>query len=154
MRGGTDEHPTVLASVRDLTKGWSYTALVRARGVPRLHIDASETVVALQPATLAARTAASPPTVHRSSPGARRCSSETTRTSRSSSSPSAPPPAASTTGLRMACSSARQAEVLTSVSALRRGEGVEYLAGAKTAREFAPIVLAGFIPLGGFGGPS
>jgi hypothetical protein len=48
MQGGTVEHGTVLASVRDLTKGWSYTALSRARGKTRLHIDASETTRALE----------------------------------------------------------------------------------------------------------
>ena len=40
MQGGTVEHATVLATPRDLTKGWSYTALSRARGETRLHIDA------------------------------------------------------------------------------------------------------------------
>lgn len=42
MQGGTVEHATVLASPRDLTKGWSYTALSRARGTTRLHIDAAD----------------------------------------------------------------------------------------------------------------
>ena len=41
MQGGTVEHATVLATVRDLTKGWSYTALSRARETTRLHIDAA-----------------------------------------------------------------------------------------------------------------
>ena len=41
MQGGTVEHATVVAGVRDLTKGWSYTALSRARGTTRLHIDAA-----------------------------------------------------------------------------------------------------------------
>lgn len=40
MQGGTVEHATVVASTRDLTKGWSYTALSRARHNP-LHIDAA-----------------------------------------------------------------------------------------------------------------
>ncbi len=48
MQGGTVEHATVLASIRDLTKGWSYTALSRTRGATRLHIDASETAAALE----------------------------------------------------------------------------------------------------------
>ena len=42
MQGGTVEHATVLAAPRDLTAGWSYTALSRARGITTLHIDASE----------------------------------------------------------------------------------------------------------------
>lgn len=48
MQGGTVEHATVLASVRDLTKGWSYTALSRARGQTQLHIDASDTKAAIE----------------------------------------------------------------------------------------------------------
>jgi len=48
MQGGTVEHATVLASVRDLTKGWSYTALSRARAATLLHIDASDTAAALE----------------------------------------------------------------------------------------------------------
>ncbi|MEY2513134.1 MAG: hypothetical protein QOJ89_492 [bacterium] len=49
MQGGTVEHATVLAGVRDLTKGWSYTALSRARGATRLHVDvASVTAAALE----------------------------------------------------------------------------------------------------------
>ena len=48
IQGGTVEHATVLASVRDLTKGWSYTALSRARGETRLHIDASDSTIVLQ----------------------------------------------------------------------------------------------------------
>ncbi len=38
MQGGTVERAVVLASPRDLTAGWSYTALSRARGVTRLLI--------------------------------------------------------------------------------------------------------------------
>ncbi|MGI8622654.1 MAG: AAA family ATPase, partial [Solirubrobacteraceae bacterium] len=52
MQGGTVEHATVLASVRDLTKGWAYTALSRAREQTRLHIDASDTAGALERAEL------------------------------------------------------------------------------------------------------
>ena len=48
MQGGTVEHATVLASVRDLTKGWTYTALSRARNETRLHIDAGDTAAALE----------------------------------------------------------------------------------------------------------
>ena len=48
MQGATVEHATVLASVRDLTKGWSYTALSRARNETRLHIDASDTTAVLE----------------------------------------------------------------------------------------------------------
>ncbi len=42
MQGGTVEHATVVATPRELTRGWSYTALSRARGTSRLHIDAGE----------------------------------------------------------------------------------------------------------------
>ena len=45
MQGGTVEHATVLSGVRDLTKGWSYTALSRARGSTRLHVDAGATAL-------------------------------------------------------------------------------------------------------------
>ena len=48
MQGGTVEHATVLATPRDLTKGWSYTALSRARDTTRLHIDASESSAVLE----------------------------------------------------------------------------------------------------------
>jgi len=47
MQGGTVEHATVLATPRDLTKGWSYTALSRARGETRLHIDAADLTATL-----------------------------------------------------------------------------------------------------------
>ena len=46
MQGGTVEHATVVAGVRDLTKGWSYTALSRARGTTRLHVDADVAIAA------------------------------------------------------------------------------------------------------------
>jgi conjugative relaxase-like TrwC/TraI family protein len=39
MQGGTVEHATVVAAPRALTRGWSYTALSRARAATRLHID-------------------------------------------------------------------------------------------------------------------
>jgi conjugative relaxase-like TrwC/TraI family protein len=39
MQGATVEHATVLALPRELSQGWSYTALSRARGATRLHID-------------------------------------------------------------------------------------------------------------------
>jgi len=48
MQGGTVEHATVLASLRDLTKGWSYTALSRARAATLLHIDSSDTAAVLE----------------------------------------------------------------------------------------------------------
>jgi len=52
MQGATVEHATVLASSGDLTKGWSYTSLSRARGETRLHIDASDTQATLERAEL------------------------------------------------------------------------------------------------------
>ena len=39
MQGGTVEHATVLATPRELSAGWSYTALSRSRAQTRLHID-------------------------------------------------------------------------------------------------------------------
>lgn len=39
MQGGTVDAAVVVASPRELTRGWSYTALSRARAVTRLHID-------------------------------------------------------------------------------------------------------------------
>jgi ATP-dependent exoDNAse (exonuclease V) alpha subunit len=39
MQSGTVEHATVVAAPRALTRGWSYTALSRARAATRLHID-------------------------------------------------------------------------------------------------------------------
>ncbi len=42
MQGGTVETATVIASPRDLTAGWSYTALSRARGHTRLFIHEDE----------------------------------------------------------------------------------------------------------------
>ena len=39
MQGATVEHATVLARPRELSQGWSYTALSRARGATILHID-------------------------------------------------------------------------------------------------------------------
>ena len=38
MQGGTVEWAGVVAEPRDLTRGWSYTALSRARATTRLHI--------------------------------------------------------------------------------------------------------------------
>lgn len=46
MQGGTVEHATVVAAPRHLTRGWSYTALSRARGTTRLHIDGTADRVA------------------------------------------------------------------------------------------------------------
>jgi conjugative relaxase-like TrwC/TraI family protein len=42
MQGGTVEHATVVATPRALTRGWSYTALSRARAATRLHIDGQD----------------------------------------------------------------------------------------------------------------
>jgi hypothetical protein len=44
MQGGTVEHAVVVATAQDLTRGWSYTALSRARGETRLLVrdDAEE----------------------------------------------------------------------------------------------------------------
>jgi conjugative relaxase-like TrwC/TraI family protein len=42
MQGGTVEHATVVATPRALTRGWSYTALSRARASTRLHIDGQD----------------------------------------------------------------------------------------------------------------
>jgi hypothetical protein len=42
MQGGTVEHATVVASPEDLSRGWSYTALSRARGDTRLLVRDSE----------------------------------------------------------------------------------------------------------------
>ena len=39
MQGATVEHATVVAAPRALTRGWSYSALSRARGATELHID-------------------------------------------------------------------------------------------------------------------
>ena len=38
MQGGTVEHAFVVAAPHELTKGWSYTALSRARGETRLFV--------------------------------------------------------------------------------------------------------------------
>jgi conjugative relaxase-like TrwC/TraI family protein len=48
MQGGTVEHATVVATPRALTRGWSYTALSRARGMTRLHIDGQDVPAAVQ----------------------------------------------------------------------------------------------------------
>jgi hypothetical protein len=42
MQGGTVEHATVVASPHDLSRGWSYTALSRARGDTRLLVRDGE----------------------------------------------------------------------------------------------------------------
>ncbi len=42
MQGATVEHATVVASPRDLSRGWSYTALSRARGDTRLLVRDGE----------------------------------------------------------------------------------------------------------------
>ena len=41
MQGATVEHATVVAAPGDLSRGWSYTALSRARGESQLHIEGS-----------------------------------------------------------------------------------------------------------------
>lgn len=48
IQGGTVEHATVIATPRALTRGWSYTALSRARGTTRLHIDGQDVLAAVQ----------------------------------------------------------------------------------------------------------
>jgi conjugative relaxase-like TrwC/TraI family protein len=48
MQGGTVEHATVVAATRALTRGWSYTALSRARAATRLHIDGQDVPAAVQ----------------------------------------------------------------------------------------------------------
>jgi len=48
MQGGTVEHATVVATPRALTRGWSYTALSRARDRTRLHIDGQDVAAAVQ----------------------------------------------------------------------------------------------------------
>jgi hypothetical protein len=48
MQGGTVEHAIVVAAPRDLTRGWSYTALSRARGQTRLHVDGQHILSAVQ----------------------------------------------------------------------------------------------------------
>ena len=63
MQGGTVEHATVLARPRELSQGWSYTALSRARGATRLHIDGRDV-----PATTAAERAELAPPEHRERP--------------------------------------------------------------------------------------
>jgi conjugative relaxase-like TrwC/TraI family protein len=58
MQGATVEHATVLAHPHDLSRGWSYTALSRARGTTRL-------LVAAQPAERAEREEIAPDKRHR-----------------------------------------------------------------------------------------
>ncbi len=48
MQGGTVEHATVVAAPRALTRGWSYTALSRARAATRLHIDGQDVPASVQ----------------------------------------------------------------------------------------------------------
>jgi conjugative relaxase-like TrwC/TraI family protein len=48
MQGGTVEHATVVAAPRALTRGWSYTALSRARTTTRLHIDGQDVPAGLR----------------------------------------------------------------------------------------------------------
>ena len=42
MQGGTVEWAGVVAAPRDLTRGWSYTALSRARATTRLHVHGAQ----------------------------------------------------------------------------------------------------------------
>ena len=42
MQGGTVEWAGVVAEPRDLTRGWSYTALSRARATTRLHVHGAQ----------------------------------------------------------------------------------------------------------------
>jgi hypothetical protein len=48
MQGGTVEPATVVAAPRALTRGWSYTALSRARAATRLHIDGQDVPAGVQ----------------------------------------------------------------------------------------------------------
>ncbi|MDP9435431.1 MAG: hypothetical protein M3P93_09670 [Actinomycetota bacterium] len=48
MQGGTVERAIVVAAPHDLTRGWSYTALSRARGQTRLHVDGQHILSAVQ----------------------------------------------------------------------------------------------------------
>src|SRR4051812_45450523 len=48
MQGGTVEHATMVAAPRALTRGWSYTALSRARAATRLHIDGQDVPAGVQ----------------------------------------------------------------------------------------------------------
>src|SRR4051812_5998515 len=48
MQGGTVEHATVVGAPRALTRGWSYTALSRARAATRLHIDGDDEPAGVQ----------------------------------------------------------------------------------------------------------
>jgi hypothetical protein len=89
MQGGTVDNATVLARPHELTRGWSYTALSRARGATRLHIDGGDI-----PAATRAERAERPPTTTTSTPITTRssrgfmraCACATTRTSPSPSS--------------------------------------------------------------------
>ena len=62
MQGATVEQATVVASPHDLSRGWSYTALSRARGDTRLFVRDSEAGAAgreeYAPATRLSRVAA------------------------------------------------------------------------------------------------
>ena len=48
MQGGTVGHATVVAAPRALTRGWSYTALSRARAATRLHINGQHVPAGVQ----------------------------------------------------------------------------------------------------------
>ena len=88
MQGGTVEHATVVASPHDLSRGWSYTALSRARGETRLLVRDSD-------AAVGGREEYAPSAADAEDQGHRgaqtrsggRCSRATTKTSRSTSSP-------------------------------------------------------------------
>ena len=97
MQGGTVEHAIVVASVGELTRGWSYTALSRARGETRLLVRAALPTVGDRETSDPTRRGRSRP--RRCSRGSRGgCSSATTRTSPSTSSrrPGAPTTRSST----------------------------------------------------------
>jgi len=90
MQGGTVEHAVVVASAQDLTRGWSYTALSRARGETGCccAIALVRRLVGMSTRRPSAGKRWSAASYSGASPG--RCSSATTRISRSTSSPSGP----------------------------------------------------------------
>ena len=85
MQGGTVETANVIASPHDLTAGWSYTALSRARGQTRLlstRAAAPTNAASSHPQTKPPQ----PPGTNYSPAWPAGCSSATTRTSRSNNS--------------------------------------------------------------------
>ena len=94
MQGATVEQATVVASPHDLSRGWSYTALSRARGDTRLLVrDGEPSIRGRDEYAPAGRTLTRQHAEVLDASGGR-CSFVTTKTSRSTNSP---PPAAPTT---------------------------------------------------------